>query len=89
MEGKRSYQEDPNAFNEAFLGTPPTKKARKSYGPDFKTKVIKEARDSYKCHFSEETKAHLKKKTEAGYCTNSGWSYICHSSPGHFMEQTI
>ena len=40
MEGKRSYQEDTNStFNQAFLGTPPTKRARKSYGPDFKTKV--------------------------------------------------
>ena len=44
IDRKRSFQEDPNStFNEPFWGTPPTKRARKSYGPDFKTKFIKEA----------------------------------------------
>ena len=50
MEGKRSFEETINdtnsTFDNAFLDTPPTKRARKSYEPSFKLKVINEARKS-------------------------------------------
>ena len=49
MEGKRSIEDDTindtnSTFDNAFLGTPPTKRARRSYEPSFKIKVIKESR---------------------------------------------
>ena len=44
MEGKRSFEDDTindtnSTFDNAFLGTPPTKRARRSYEPSFKIKV--------------------------------------------------
>ena len=41
MEGKRSFEDDTindtnSTFDNAFLGTPPTKRARRSYEPFFK-----------------------------------------------------
>ena len=46
MEGKRSFDETNSTFDNAFLGTPPTKRARRSYEPSFKIKVIKETKKS-------------------------------------------
>ena len=51
MERKRSFEDDTindtnSTFDNAFLGTPPVKRARRSYEPFFKIKVIKELRKS-------------------------------------------
>ena len=50
MEGKRLFEETINdansTFDDAFLGTPPTKRAHRSYEPFFKIKVIIKSRKS-------------------------------------------